>query len=77
MRKVMLIKHKRNPETGKYDEIDDKMANFHRWGLDCEEGNDDRYIGTYSTAICELPDGTVVNPPATMIRFMDPPPAGS
>ena len=43
-------------------------AQFHQWGTDVEveaEG-----VGTFSTAIIELPDGQVKNVPAEHIRFI-------
>lgn len=44
---------------------------FHQFGLnviESEEGNT-----TYSVAIVELPDGTIITPAANMIRFTSPP----
>jgi len=42
---------------------------FHKWGNDFEEFGFG--IGNFSTAIVELPDGSVLNHPAELIQFTD------
>lgn len=44
-------------------------GNFHQFGLNCVESENG--IGTYSTAIIEMPDGTVKNIDVELIRFDD------
>lgn len=45
------------------------FGDFHQFGCDFEETTEG--AGTYSTAIIELADGTIVNPPVEMVKFMD------
>ena len=52
-----------------YKIVSKGTATFHQFGLNCLEGEDS--IGTYSTAILELEDGTVLNHPVHMIKFLD------
>ncbi len=42
---------------------------FHQFGYDCME--DDRGFSSYSTAIVEMPDGSVITPAANMIKFIN------
>lgn len=42
---------------------------FHQWGQDCFET--ETHVGTYTTAIVEMEDGTVKNLPVELIRFED------
>lgn len=49
----------------------DTPAIWHQWGCNYEEF--DSGPGNYSTAIIELPDGTIKNVPADDIRFLDKP----
>ena len=42
---------------------------FHQFGLDIEEG--ETGYASYSTAIVEMPDGSVKNVPVEMIVFND------
>jgi len=44
-------------------------GNFHQFGFDCTETSES--IGTYSTAIVEMPNGEVKNVPVELIRFDD------
>lgn len=47
-----------------------ELGFFHQWGCNYED-NADGYIGNFSTAIVELPNGKVVMPCATDIEFVD------
>ena len=44
------------------------IATFLAWGVDYEELNDG--VGTFSTALIELDDGTVKNVPVENIEFV-------
>jgi hypothetical protein len=71
MRTVTLLKHYM-PEAYKGGELPIKYFGsgiFRAWGVDYEELQNG--VGIYSTAIVEMPDGTVKNWPADMIRFED------
>lgn len=45
------------------------FGDFHQFGCGFEETHEG--AGSYSTAIIELADGTIVNPPVDMVKFMD------
>ena len=49
--------------------IPDDKGSFIQFGVDYEEF--ETGPGNYSTAIVELSDGTVITPPANLIRFDD------
>ena len=54
-------------EKGIYDKVLKGQAIFHQFGIDfeeCETG-----VGNYSTAIIELPDGSVKNIPVENVAF--------
>ncbi len=42
---------------------------FHQFGYDCME--DETGFSSYSTAIVEMPDGSVITPAANMIKFIN------
>ena len=44
-------------------------AQFHQWGVDYEENEGAN--GNYTTAIVELPDGSIITPLANLIQFTD------
>lgn len=72
MRPVMVFEWWR-PEGSPFYTPFEKRAlgagNFHQFGCDCMESVDS--IGTFSTAIVEMPDGEVRNVPVDLIRFDD------
>lgn len=72
MRKVIIYKNERTKEPGKfhYQRVPAGEGVFHQWGVDYEEF--DQGPGNFSTAIVEMPDGTIETPPATMIEFIEP-----
>ncbi len=54
-------------EKGSFDKVLKGQAIFHQFGIDfeeCETG-----VGNYSTAIVELPDGSVKNIPVENVAF--------
>lgn len=71
MRSVTLIEHYKPDDYkgGPWSTRDAGTGVFHAWGVAYEEFEDGP--GNYSTAIVEMPDGTVRNWPAEMIRFND------
>lgn len=68
MRKVLYFERVFKHTTSVKEVIG--QATFHQWGTDYQEF--DSGPGNYSTAIIELPDGTVLNHPADMIKFTSP-----
>ncbi len=72
MRPVIISEWKKiNPEDflSKHEKVDAGPGKFHAWGVDYEQM--DYGVGTYSTAIIELPNGEIQNCPADLIRFTD------
>lgn len=70
LRPVMLTEYDNNPGSptcGKY--VETQQARFHGWGVDYEEF--EAGPGNFTTAIVELDDGTVMNLPARLVRFLD------
>lgn len=59
-----------NPDTEKYEIKEFESGWFYGIGVDYEEF--ECGPGMYSTAIVELPDGKVINPPIQNIRFKKP-----
>lgn len=53
-------------ENGEF--VDFELGYFHQWGCDYEEF--ETGAGNFSTAIVELPDGKIVTPVATNIKFL-------
>lgn len=70
MRKVIFSEYVQNQYTGMWDLRETGEATFHQFGVDYEEF--ETGLGNFSTAIIELPDGTVKNVPVHHIRFKDP-----
>ena len=71
MRQVIALEHYR-PDDYKGGPLPTREAGcgtFHAWGVAYEEFESGP--GNYSTAIVEMPDGTVRNWPAEMVRFVD------
>ena len=52
------------------EKIFDNYGLFHKIGLNFEEFDDG--VGTYSTAIVEMPDGTMQHTDIEMIEFVEP-----
>lgn len=60
-------------DAGKYlrtDKVFGGVAVFHQFGLDYPQF--DECAATFSTAILELPDGTILNHPVELVKFIDP-----
>ena len=73
LRPVMMMVIDRTPGAATYGKpVDVGQVSFHAWGMDIEDG-----IGSYSTAIVELTDGSVRTHPAHLIRFLDREPVSS
>jgi len=69
MRKVIVHKMERLPGHSFYSKIVVGEGKFHQFGIDFEEFEGG--AGSFSSAIVEMPDGTVVNVPVDMIKFVD------
>ena len=70
MRKVKWYEYKEVEGQMHCDKALQGDAIFHQWGVDYEEF--ETGPGNYSTAIIELPNGTVKNVPAEMVTFDKP-----
>ena len=68
MRKVIYSEYKWSPEVKRNVKVEVGEAVFHQFGVEYEEFEGGP--GMYSTAIIELPDGSVLNIPAALIRFV-------
>lgn len=68
MRKVMYKEYVQNADK-KWELKEMGTALFHQFGCDIDDNRET--LASYSTAIIELPDGTVKNIRADMIRFLD------
>lgn len=71
-RRVSVFEYTR-PKDAKYDEPYSKtlvgIGEFQQYGSDYEEFESGP--GNFTTAIVEMPDGTVVNVAVDLIQFMD------
>lgn len=70
MRTVTYYEYERESGKSTYEKVPKGKAIFHQFGVSYEEFDDGP--GNYSTAIIELPDGTVKNVSADMIVFEEP-----
>lgn len=72
MRKAQTYKYKKhdNPFAA-WDKVKDGIGIFRQFGVNYEEF--DNGPGNYTTAIVEMPDGTVKNIPVENIEFLDKP----
>ena len=66
-RKVVVYKWERVQGHTHYDKVADGHGIFHGWGVDYEEFESGP--GNFSTAIIEMPDGSVRNVPVELIVF--------
>jgi len=55
-------------KSGSYEKVWVGTATFHQFGLDYQDL--DGGIGTFSTAIIELGDGTIKNVPVELVEFV-------
>lgn len=51
-----------------FDLVEKGEAVFHTFGINCQELQNG--VGTFTTAIIELPDGTLKNLPVEQVRFI-------
>jgi hypothetical protein len=56
----------RGARTGR--EVEHNMVKFHQFGVDHVEFENGP--GNFSTAICELEDGTIIAPPVHLVQFI-------
>lgn len=69
MRKVRILKREYNPALRKYVQATEAEGEFHQFGSSFAEYENGAV--QFSTAIVELPDGTIRNVDADMIQFLD------
>ena len=69
-RTVEVYKNYFNNEKEKYERKVSYTGVFHSFGVDFMEF--ETGPGNYSTAIVEMPDGSVQNVPVDMIKFVSP-----
>lgn len=68
MRDVKVYKYEKLKDDIHYTKLFDYGGTFHQFGYDYEEF--EAGPGNFSTAIIELPDGTIKNVPVEMVRFV-------
>ena len=68
-RPVMTYKSVLAANHQQYDTVEDGQGLFVQYGCDYEEFESGP--GNYSTAIVEMPDGTVKNIPVGKLKFLD------
>ncbi len=66
-RKVVVYKWQRAEGKSHVEKVSDGHGIFHQFGCDYEEFESG--AGNYSTAIVEMPDGSVRNVPVDLIVF--------
>ena len=67
-RKVVVYGYDRSKTTnGRYEKVAIGHGTFHQFGIDYEEF--DTGLGQFTTAVVEMPDGSVRNVPLEMIVF--------
>lgn len=69
MRKVEVYKRAFNPSTQKTETEKVQVGKFHQFGCDFEEFETGAV--NFTTAVVEYDDGTVVNMPVQLIKFVD------
>lgn len=70
MRKVQTYKYKNlAAPDAPWNLVEDGVGVFHQFGINYE----DLEGGVFTTAIVEMPDGTVKNIPVENIKFLDKP----
>lgn len=69
MRKVRVFEYRSEDQKGCIKVPLPELATFHQFGCDFVEFENG--VGTYTTAIVELSDGTVRNISVDMIQFLD------
>lgn len=56
--------------NGKNEKVDFVNGKFHGYGIDWEEVGG--YVGMFTTAVIEMPDGVMLNVPVVNIKFTSP-----
>ena len=69
MRKVVVYEYRRAKGASVFEKFHIGHGYFHEFGVDYEEF--ETGAGNYSTAIVEMPDGSVKNVPVELIVFND------
>lgn len=72
MRKVKYSRNEYNSQTQIHEPVEIGEGYLLEYGVDYEELGSETGTGAFSTAIIELPDGTVKNIPVEFIRFIEP-----
>lgn len=68
MREVIYYKNQWIKESNRHEKVEVGKAKFHQFGVGFEESENGP--GNYSTAIIETEEGSVLNIPVEMIRFV-------
>lgn len=68
MRKVEYYKYQKVEGKPYYEKVKEGEGIFHQFGCDYEEFESG--AGNFSTAIIELKDGTIINPPVENVKFL-------
>lgn len=66
-RKVVVYEYQRGKGNSHFDKVCIGNGTFHEFGVDYQDS--DNGPGNYSTAIVEMPDGSVKNVPVELIVF--------
>lgn len=66
-RKVVLYKYDKAPGETYYQKVPDGHGIFHQFGVNYEEF--DSGPGNYTSAIVEMPDGSIRNVPVELVVF--------
>ena len=69
LRKVVFYKYEKAKGAEHYEKVFDSNGLFHQFGCDYEQFED--VAASYSTAIIELPDGSIRNVPVELVVFND------
>lgn len=68
-RKVIVYENRYSNTINRCEKIESGIGEFCQFGLGVEE--DGNGFTNFSVAIVEMPDGTVLTPPANMIKFIN------
>jgi hypothetical protein len=73
MRKMQLYSYEKEKDFpyALVPTLTEEWGYFHEWGIDTNEFGE----GTFSTAIVEMPDGTIRNLHTELVKFMEPNPS--
>lgn len=68
LRKVIYSEYEQGVNLPGLELVEKGEAVFHTFGVNCQEFSNG--VGTFTTAIIELPDGTLKNLPVEQVRFI-------